>query len=273
MSSRILIVDDEEVVLRSCLRILGEAGHEVDTVQDSEEALKKIDEGDYEVVVLDIMMPKKSGLEILQSIKEEHPDVDVIMVTGLSQIETAVLSMKLGAFDYLSKPFEPDELVMVVNRALERKRLLRENLRLRSELSSKYRFENIIGSSPKMQSVYRLVAKCAPTNSTVLLKGESGTGKELIARPIHYQTACEGTNPLSPWTAALSARAFSRVSSSGTSRVPLPVPLQPKRASSRSPREERSSLTKSATYRFPPRPACCGSSRSGSIRLSAELKS
>ncbi len=188
MSSRILIVDDEEVVLRSCLRILGEAGHEVDTVQDSEEALKKIDEGDYEVVVLDIMMPKKSGLEILQSIKEEHPDVDVIMVTGLSQIETAVLSMKLGAFDYLSKPFEPDELVMVVNRALERKRLLRENLRLRSELSSKYRFENIIGSSPKMQSVYRLVAKCAPTNSTVLLKGESGTGKELIARAIHYNS-------------------------------------------------------------------------------------
>jgi len=188
MSRRILVVDDEDVILRSCQRILGEAGHDVDTLQDSEEALEWIDRGSYEVVILDIMMPKKSGLEVLQAVKEEHPDIDVIMVTGLSQIETAVLSMKLGAFDYLSKPFDPDELVMVVNRALERRRLLRENLQLRSELSSKYRFENIIGSSTTMQSVYRLVAKGAPTNSTVLIKGESGTGKELVARAIHFNS-------------------------------------------------------------------------------------
>jgi DNA-binding NtrC family response regulator len=188
MKSRILVVDDEEVVCRSCERILGDAGHKVDSLQDSTEALKKIENTAYDVVILDIMMPKVNGLDILQSLKEEHPDIDVIMVTGLSQIETAVLSMKLGAFDYLSKPFDPDELTIIVDRALERRQLLKENVRLRSEVSSKYRFENIIGSGPKMQAVYQLIAKCAPTNSTALLRGESGTGKELIARAIHYNS-------------------------------------------------------------------------------------
>jgi DNA-binding NtrC family response regulator len=157
-------------------------------VQSGAEALRKVDETDYDVVVLDIMMPKIDGLEVLQQVKERHPDVDVIMVTGLSQIQTAVKAMKLGAFDYLSKPFDPDEFKHVVDRALERRRLLEENRNLKNEVNSKYSFENIIGSSPPMQSVYRLIAKCAPTNSTVLITGESGTGKEMIARAIHYNS-------------------------------------------------------------------------------------
>jgi DNA-binding NtrC family response regulator len=139
-------------------------------------------------MILDIMMPNMDGLEVLRRVKETHPNVDVIMITGLSQIDTAVQAMKLGAFDYISKPFEPDELKLVVQRALERRRLLQENLTLKSELSSKYRFENIIGLSPQMQAVYRLIAQCAPTSSTVLITGESGTGKELIARAIHYNS-------------------------------------------------------------------------------------
>ncbi|MDH3230051.1 MAG: sigma-54 dependent transcriptional regulator [Alphaproteobacteria bacterium] len=188
MSARILVVDDEEIVIRSCLRILASGDYEVDAVQDGWEALRKIDDNGYDVVILDIMMPKIDGLEVLQRVKETHPDVDVIMVTGHSQIETAVRSMKLGAFDYLPKPFDPDELELVVQRALERRRLLQENLDLKTEVSSKYRFENIIGSSPQMQGVFRLIAKCAPTNSTVLLQGESGTGKELVARAIHYNS-------------------------------------------------------------------------------------
>jgi len=188
MSARILVVDDEEIVIRSCLRILGGSGYEVDSVQSGGDALRKVEEGPYDVMILDIMMPKMDGVEVLQRVKETHPDIDVIMVTGLSQIETAVRCMKLGAFDYLPKPFDPDELKLVVERALERRRLLQENLNLRSEVSSKYRFENIIGSSPPMQSVYRLIAQCAPTNSTVLITGESGTGKELIARAIHYNS-------------------------------------------------------------------------------------
>ena len=188
MSARILIVDDEEIVIRSCLRILGDSGHIVESVQDGGEALRKVDETNYDVIILDIMMPKIDGLKVLQHVKERHPDVDVIMVTGLSEIQTAVKSMKLGAFDYLPKPFDPDELRLVVDRALERRRLLQENRNLKREVSSKYRFENIIGSSPQMQNVYRLIAQCAPTNSTVLITGESGTGKEMIARAIHYNS-------------------------------------------------------------------------------------
>jgi DNA-binding NtrC family response regulator len=188
MSPRILVVDDEEIVIKSCVRILGGGEYQVDTAEDGFAALRKIENNGYDVVILDIMMPKMDGLEVLRRVKEAHPDVDVIMVTGLSQIDTAVQAMKLGAFDYLSKPFDPDELQLVVKRALERRALLQENLNLKNAVSSKYRFENIIGASPPMQSLYRLVAQSSPTNSTVMLMGESGTGKELIARAIHYNS-------------------------------------------------------------------------------------
>lgn len=188
MSARILIVDDEEIVVRSCLRILSDDAYHVESAQGGLEALRKIEESSFDVLILDIMMPQMDGLEVLQRVKETHPDIDVIMVTGLSQIETAVRSMKLGAFDYLPKPFDPDELKHVVERAVERRHLLQENINLRSELSSKYRFENIVGSSPAMQKVFSLIAKGAPTNSTVLITGESGTGKEVIARAIHFNS-------------------------------------------------------------------------------------
>jgi DNA-binding NtrC family response regulator len=188
MIARILVVDDEEIVTRSCLRILGGGDYAVECAQDGLEALKKIDEDPYDIVILDIMMPRMDGMEVLRRVKESHPDIDVIMVTGLSQIDTAVQSMKLGAFDYLPKPFDPDELKLVVKRAVERRQLLQENLNLKSEVSSKYRFDNIIGASPQMQGVFRLIAKSAPTNSTVMLTGESGTGKELVARAIHYNS-------------------------------------------------------------------------------------
>ena len=188
MSARILIVDDEEIVIRSCQRILSESIYSVDSAQDGMEALRMADESEYDLIVLDIMMPGMDGLEVLQQVKERHPDVDVIMVTGLSQVQTAVKAMKLGALDYLPKPFDPDELKHVVDRALERRRLMQENRTLKQEVGSKYHFENIIGSSAPMQAVYALIAKCAPTSTTVLITGESGTGKEMIARAIHYNS-------------------------------------------------------------------------------------
>ena len=187
MTAKILVVDDEEVVLRSCQRILRD-DYAVQTVQDGFAALKKVDEEDFDILLLDVMMPGMDGLELLQQVKECHPEIDVIMMTGLSEIQTAVKAMKLGAFDYLSKPFDPDELKLIVVRALERRRLLQENHQLKSEVATKYRFENIIGASPPMQAVFALIAKCAPTHSTVLINGESGTGKELIARAIHYNS-------------------------------------------------------------------------------------
>lgn len=188
MKKRILIADDEDVVIRSCLRILPEDLYQIETARNGLEAIEMVAENDYDMLILDIMMPKLTGMEVLQRVKETHPDIDVIMITGLNQIDTAVKAMKLGAFDYLPKPFDPDELEMVVTRAFERRKLLQENVHLKNEVSARYSFENIIGSSPPMQNVYRLVARCAPTNSTVMVRGESGTGKELIARAIHFNS-------------------------------------------------------------------------------------
>jgi DNA-binding NtrC family response regulator len=188
VNARILIVDDEEIIIRSCRRILGDSSYIVESALDGMEALRKVEETDYDVLVLDVMMPKMDGIEVLRLVKEMHPDIDVIMMTGVSQIQTAVQAMKLGAFDYLSKPFDPDEFKLVVDRALERRKLLQENRHLKREVSAKYRFGNIIGSSPPMQDVYRLIAKCAPTSSTILITGESGTGKEMVARAVHYNS-------------------------------------------------------------------------------------
>jgi len=128
------------------------------------------------------------GMEVLERVKEKYPDILVIMITGYSTVQSAVQALKLGAFDYIPKPFTPDEVLIVVERALEKKSLIYENIYLRKELEAKYGFDNIIGSSPKMQEVYKLIRKVAPTDSTVLIRGESGTGKELIARALHFNS-------------------------------------------------------------------------------------
>jgi DNA-binding NtrC family response regulator len=121
MGARILIVDDEEIVIKSCLRILGGGDYYVEVAHDGREALRKIEENPYDVMILDVVMPNIDGLEVLRRVKETHPDMDVIMVTGLPQVDTVVQARKLGARDFISKPFEPDELKQVVQRALERR--------------------------------------------------------------------------------------------------------------------------------------------------------
>ncbi|NNK99596.1 MAG: sigma-54-dependent Fis family transcriptional regulator [Xanthomonadales bacterium] len=188
MKGRILLVDDEEIVLRSCQRILAGDDYEIDTARDGLEALGLINRNHYDMLILDIKMPKMDGIEVLRRVKEAKPDIDVIMITGLHDIETAVKAMKLGALDYLPKPFEPEDLLMLVARTFDRRASLRGDIGKDSEDSPQYEFENIIGSSSPMQSVFRLIARCAPTNSTVMLRGESGTGKELIARAIHFNS-------------------------------------------------------------------------------------
>ncbi len=188
VTPRILVVDDEEIVCESCKRILEEEGYEVETALSGEEAFSKMKENPYDIVLTDLKMPGIDGMEVLKTIRRDYPSTIVIMITGFATVETAVESMKLGAFDYIPKPFTPDEVSIVVKKAIDQKTLLLENIYLRQELREKYGFHNIVGNSKKMQEIYRIIVKVAPTDSTVLIYGQSGTGKELIARAIHFNS-------------------------------------------------------------------------------------
>jgi DNA-binding NtrC family response regulator len=185
---RILVVDDEMIVCESCKRILEEEGYDVEAALSGKEAFEKMKENPFDIVITDLKMPGIDGMEVLRTFHKEYPDVFIIMITGFSTVETAVEAMKLGAFDYIPKPFTPDEVTIVVKKALEKKNLMMENIYLRQELQEKYGFHNIVGKSKKMQEIYRIIAKVASTDSTVLIYGQSGTGKELIARAIHFNS-------------------------------------------------------------------------------------
>jgi len=185
---RVLTVDDEEVVCESIRRVLTEEGYSVATATSPRAGLDLLQKEVFDLLLLDIKMPEMDGIDFLRQARSMSPETEVIMVTGYATIETAVEAVKLGATDYLQKPVSPDQLVVSVARALERKHLLGLTRRLRSELESRYRIGNVICSSPAMRKVMQLVAKVAPTNSTVLVSGETGTGKELIARAIHYNS-------------------------------------------------------------------------------------
>ena len=185
---RILIVDDEVIVCESGERILVEEGYTVDIALSGKEALQKMREHPYDVVITDLKMPGIDGMEVLKTVRKEFADTLVIMITGYSTVETAVEAMKMGAFDYIPKPFTPDEVAVVVRKALEQKSLLLENVSLRQELQEKYGFHQLVGKSKKMQEIYRTIVKVAPTDRTVMIYGGTGTGKELVARAIHFNS-------------------------------------------------------------------------------------
>jgi len=181
----VLIVDDERVVCNGCKLILSERGCSVDICTAGRRGLRMALDGDYDLLLLDMKLPDTNGLEILRSVREAKPGLKVLVMTGYSTVNNAVEAMKLGAFDYLSKPFTDDELAIAVNKAMAHKRLEEENLSLRKQLFERFEFDNIVGEHPKILRVFDEVRKVAPTESTVLLEGESGTGKELFARAIH----------------------------------------------------------------------------------------
>jgi DNA-binding NtrC family response regulator len=185
---RVLVIDDEMIVCESCKRILEEEGYEVETALSGKEAFDKMKASPFDIVITDLKMPGIDGMEILKTFRKEYPDAIIIMITGFSTVETAVEAMKLGAFDYIPKPFTPDEVSIVVKKAIEKKSLMLENIYLRQELQEKYGFHNIVGKSKRMQEIYRVIAKVSMTDSTVLIYGQSGTGKELIARAIHFNS-------------------------------------------------------------------------------------
>jgi two-component system response regulator AtoC len=183
--SRVMVVDDDAETLALLREVIAKDGHDVETAEDAETALVRLGEWQPELVITDIHMPGMDGLALLAAVREKEPDIPVVLLTAFGSLKTAVDAIKAGAFDYLSKPFIVDDIRLVVRRALEHKKLVRENRSLRGQLRERYRFDNLVGSSSGMVEVYKLVARVAETDSTVLIQGESGTGKELIARAIH----------------------------------------------------------------------------------------
>jgi two-component system, NtrC family, response regulator PilR len=182
---RLLVVDDEESLLDFLTLLFREEGYEVDTASSVGEARELVGR-DYDLCLCDVLMPDGNGLDLLREIKAAERATAVIVMTAYTSTRSAIEAMKAGAFDYVSKPFDVEELKVVCQRALEQAELKVENVYLRRELAQRYTFANIIGKSAKMQAIFALVERVARTGSTVLLAGESGTGKELIARAIHF---------------------------------------------------------------------------------------
>ena len=183
--ARILIVDDETIVRESLGSWFREEGYSVDVAASAREALEKLTIKGWDIFLLDIRMPGMDGLELQRKIKESHPDSTIIIMTAYASVETAVEAMKQGAYDYIVKPFDPDDLEHLVRNAIERKHLVSENIQLRSKIDEMNLFHEIVGKSSAMHRVLEQVAMVSASDTTALIRGESGTGKELIARAIH----------------------------------------------------------------------------------------
>jgi DNA-binding NtrC family response regulator len=184
---KILVIDDEKSILDLLSVVFEKEGYMVETSLSATRAVELMGNKDFDIIISDIKMPRMSGMELLSYVRKNRPDIPIVMITAYGTIKQAVEALKAGAMDYIVKPFDVEELKIIVAQGLEKKRLKEENLFLKKELKEKYDFQNMIGKSKVMQEVYNLIEKVAGTDSTVLITGESGTGKEIAARAIHYQ--------------------------------------------------------------------------------------
>lgn len=185
---RILVVDDEEVILRALEKYLTTEAYEVDVAQHGPEAIEKCKQKNFDLVLTDLNMPALDGINLVKEIKSINPTISCIVMTGFGSIDSAVEAMKAGAFHYITKPFELEDVNLLIQRAIEHARLLEQNQILQKQVKSRYGFENIVGASDEINEVLQLIPRVADTDSTILILGESGTGKELVARAIHYNS-------------------------------------------------------------------------------------
>jgi two-component system, NtrC family, response regulator PilR len=187
---KILVVDDDKAMGEMCRELLKSRGYASDVVTTGKDAIEKVSaNGRYSVVLTDLVMPDLDGIEVLKRIKQQNAHIDVVVMTSYGTVANAVESMKLGASDYITKPFKRDELIFVIEKIFQMQRLEGEVDRLRTELGEKYTFGNIIGESQKIKKVYEMISNVSNTEANILIQGETGTGKELAARAIHYNSA------------------------------------------------------------------------------------
>lgn len=185
---KILIVDDEQIVRDSLTHWFEEDGYQVESAEDGFDVLRTLEPGKYDIMLVDIKMPKLNGLELLEKVKEIDTECVVIMITAYASVPTAVQALKNGAYDYVTKPIDPDELSHLIQNAIKQKQLKQENIALKRSIDEMLNLEGLIGESPEMKKVFELIKIVAPQDTTVMIRGESGTGKELIARAIHMNS-------------------------------------------------------------------------------------
>jgi two-component system response regulator PilR (NtrC family) len=185
MNPSILVVDDEEVMRDVLHTLLGQAGYRVTLAADGAQGLALARAQAFDAAVVDVMLPERGGIEVLEELRRIDPELVVLMITAFASVETAIQAMKLGAFDYVTKPFKHEEVLHILRNGLNQRRLQDENRQLRTALRDQSRFTEIVGKSPRMQQVFGLITQAAPSRSTILVVGESGTGKELVAKAIH----------------------------------------------------------------------------------------
>jgi DNA-binding NtrC family response regulator len=184
----VLIIDDEEEIRESIELLLSSEGVATDTAVNGDDGLRKIEDHNYDLVLLDLMLPGKSGMEVQRDIKRIDPTLPVVIITAMGAIETAVTAIKEGSFDYVTKPWNNEKLLVVVTNAIKQRMLSSENVQLRRALKERFGYSNIVGKSEKILGVLDLVSQIAPSRSTILIQGESGTGKELVAKAIHLKS-------------------------------------------------------------------------------------
>ena len=188
MNARILIADDERNIRESVSLILSEEGYETRLASTGKEAMDLLNQEDFDILITDLKMPEMDGMELVKNCLNICPQTSVIIITAHASVESAIEALRMGAFDYILKPFDFDDLLLKVKRLLDHKELALENQALRQEVEEKYNFSNIIGQSPEMQDVFHLIKKVSSTKGNVLITGKSGTGKELVARAIHFNS-------------------------------------------------------------------------------------